>query len=496
MSTLGSLRTPTRRLFLRLASGWDVLRAAFDAFLKNGDANQAAAVALYGILSFIPIFILSILAAGRILGANPEIQARTGAFLKGINPYFSTDLVAQLGQVDAKLPILGALGVLTLVWFSSMIFGAIETALNITFRSRVHRNYLTSKALAIAMIPLGWAVAILSLGLTAAATLLTARVDLLRVGSLGSATQLMFRYVIPYLVSVLFVAIVYQVIPSRRIRLSVILVGSAIFSALIEVVKQVFTWWVANHTKYHVIFGSLETVVVLVLWMFYVALIFLFCAEIMAAYERRDLILLERALLSPARGIVSERLLGRFGRPYRAGTQVFREGDRDQEMYYVLTGRIRLEKKAGRVRKVLAEMGPGQYFGEMAALIDAPRSASAVAAEDSELAVIDGRVFQHLLRESETVSLLLLREFAQRIKRTNTALDDLSQTWIRLVVVAHLARHGPGDRVADLARITGKDPSDVQEVLEELASLGVLELEGGRITGFLPDRGWEAAGLE
>ena len=39
----------------------------------------------------------------------------------------------------------------------ALIFNAIETALNIIFRSRRYRNYLTSKLLALAMIPLGWA---------------------------------------------------------------------------------------------------------------------------------------------------------------------------------------------------------------------------------------------------------------------------------------------------------------------------------------------------
>jgi len=47
-----------------------------------------------------------------------------------------------------------------------------------------------------------------------------------------------------------------------------------------EIAKQLFTWYVANYTRYNVIFGSLEAVVILVIWVFYVALILLFCAEL------------------------------------------------------------------------------------------------------------------------------------------------------------------------------------------------------------------------
>jgi len=47
-----------------------------------------------------------------------------------------------------------------------MIFSAIETAMNIIFRSRGRRNYFASNLLAIGMIPMGWAVGIASVGIT------------------------------------------------------------------------------------------------------------------------------------------------------------------------------------------------------------------------------------------------------------------------------------------------------------------------------------------
>ena len=452
----------------------DVALDAICNFARNGDGNQAAAIALYAFLSIIPLFILSVLAAGRILGTESH-QGQLVAVLEGFHPGFSGKLMGQLGQIDEKRRMLGWIGIGTLVWLSSLIFGAIETALNITFRSRKQRNYFHSKLLAIAMIPLGWAVATASIALTAFAAILH--------------QSALVRFVVPCAISVIFLTAIYSITPTRRLPMKILLTGSLIFSAFMEPVKHVFAWYVANHTRYHEIFGSLETVVILVIYVFYVALLFLFCAEIMSSFERRDLILIERALVGGGHNR-NGRLFRKFGRPFPRGATIFQEGSLDQEMYFILAGRIRLEKKAGQVRKTLAELGPGEYFGEMAPLADAPRAATAVAVEDAELAVISGEVFRHLLRESDEVALHMLQEFSRRISHTNTALDELAQSRIQMIILLHLLRHGPQVTPRDLARATGSEASDVLEVLLHLAQQDVLQLQEGRILSFNAEEAW------
>ena len=135
------------------------------------------------------------------------------------------------------------------------------------------------------------------------------------------------------------------------------------------------------------------------------------------------------------RARIDERLYRKFGRFYRRGTYLCREGDTGREMFYVLNGRVRVEKEAAQVKKTLMELGPGEYTGEMAALIEAPRAASVVTVEDSRIAVIDDRIFRNLLRESEQIALFMLQEFSRRLRHTNDALDDLTQSWTRLMAV-------------------------------------------------------------
>ncbi len=486
----------TENLRLKAASGWDVLADAFKNYRLNGDTNQAAAIALYAILSAIPLFILTIVAAGFVFNSYPNIQADiTEAISRG---FFSEKLLTQLGQIEKKRNLLGWAGLLGLIWLSAAIFDSMATALNIIFRSQKKRNFFKAKLLAISMIPLAWLVGIASVAISYITALLVSQPALImeRLGfSLSAASAVLLRYIVPYLITTLFFIIVYRVIPTAKIRLSVAVAGSAIAALLLEIAKQFFTWYVANYTRYDVIFGSLEAVVILVIGVFYIALIFLFCAEMMSSYQRRDILLLEGAILKPHKSIlkVDERLFKKFGRTYEKDSIVFHEGDSGHEMFYVLSGLIFLEKVDCQVKKVLAEMGPGKYFGEMAALIDINRSATARAAEPSQLAVIDGNTFRDMIRESQDVSLHMLKEFSRRLKNSNSALEELTNLWVRMAVVIYFIDN-PGAKIAEhlpqLAAISKKEPTDIREILTELAREGVLLIQDDRMTEVVRQRMW------
>lgn len=96
-------------------------------------------------------------------------------------------------------------------------------------------------------------------------------------------------------------------------------------------------------------------------------------------------------------------------RRFEKGSQIFREGDPGQEMYIVLSGRVSavVTQSDGSKRKVY-EFGPGRFFGEMAVIESAPRSASCTALEDCDLLVLQGLDFYRLVFEHPMIALKLL----------------------------------------------------------------------------------------
>ena len=485
-------------LKMKAAGGWEILTDAFKNYSANGDANQAAAIALYAVLSAIPLFVLTIIAAGYIFSSYPHIQTDIVDAVRGFHPYFSEKILVQLGQIEKKRHLLGWLGVIGLIWLSAQIFNSMEGALNITFHSQKKRNFIVSKLLAIAMIPMGWIVGGVSVAISYLTAMIVRQPIELSSGVglyLSTMSGALLRYLLPYVITVIFFSIVYRVIPTAKIKPAVALVGGAIFALLMEIAKQFFTWYISNYTRYDVIFGSLEAVVILVIWVFYVALIFLFCAEIMSSYQRRDILLLERAMLKPLQKSmrVEERLFKKFGQTYEKGSIVFNEGDSGHEMFYVLSGRVCLEKVDCHVKKVLAEMGPGQYFGEMAALIDISRSATAHVIEDSHLAVIDGNTFGDMLRESQEISMHMLKEFSRRLKNSNLAIEELTNLWTRMAIVIHFMDNSGAnieEHLPRLALITKKEPAEIRVILNELAQEGMVIVRNDLMMEVVREKMW------
>ncbi len=95
-----------------------------------------------------------------------------------------------------------------------------------------------------------------------------------------------------------------------------------------------------------------------------------------------------------------------------AGTVVFEEGSPGSQMYGVIEGEIELRTNAGQVFKV----GPNGTFGEMAIIDHSARTATAVAAVDSKLAVIDERTFLFLIHETPTFALQVMRTLTSRLR--------------------------------------------------------------------------------
>ena len=68
---------------------------------------------------------------------------------------------------------------------------------------------------------------------------------------------------------------------------------------------------------------------------------------------------------------------------FDAGATIFNEGDASDLCYQIFSGRVQIVIKAGKRDKVVAELGPGEVFGEMGIIDDGPRSAAAVAVQDT-----------------------------------------------------------------------------------------------------------------
>jgi EAL domain-containing protein (putative c-di-GMP-specific phosphodiesterase class I) len=100
---------------------------------------------------------------------------------------------------------------------------------------------------------------------------------------------------------------------------------------------------------------------------------------------------------------------GVFRRVYPAGAQIFHEGDLGDFAFIIERGKIEISAGSGDMKEVLAVLGPGELFGELAALDGFARSANAFAITESELILISQEQIRHRVNSGDEIVALLLR---------------------------------------------------------------------------------------
>jgi len=273
------------RFHLRMV--WDIFWEARRAFNLDGCMNLSAALAFYTILSLIPFLFLIISAAGFILGSSDEAHQMALSFFDRLFPQASASIFKEVKAISERAEVLGWVGILSMIWTASVVFSSLEYAMGVVFRVEKRRNLLKSRLLALTMFPAAGALFILSILVTAFSGVLHSEFFL----------KFILGYLFPYLILAFAFTAIYKIIPNTPIAFRHALAGGTSCAFLFELAKHFFTWYISRSSQYNIVYGSLEAIIILVVWTFYSSSILLFCAEVVSAYRRRDITLLEKAFI-------------------------------------------------------------------------------------------------------------------------------------------------------------------------------------------------------
>jgi CRP-like cAMP-binding protein len=131
----------------------------------------------------------------------------------------------------------------------------------------------------------------------------------------------------------------------------------------------------------------------------------------------------------PELSVLSESLRERS---LKRGQVLIREGDLGEEMFLVRRGSMVISKQVtGRVEQVLARIGPGDFFGEMALFDHSPRSATVQSDSDVTLLVLDRAGMRRLTEESPRAAAAffhaLVQVFIERLRASGDLVAEVTR---------------------------------------------------------------------
>jgi CRP-like cAMP-binding protein len=182
---------------------------------------------------------------------------------------------------------------------------------------------------------------------------------------------------------------------------------------------------------------------------------------------------------------------------YARGETVFVEGEQGDSLYIVLSGKVKVGRKAADGREnMLSVMGPSDMFGELSLFDPGPRTATATVVTDARVASLAHDSLRPWITDRPEIAEQLLRVLARRLRRTNDALADLIFTDVPGRVAKALlglaerfgTQEADGVRVhhdltqEELAQLVGASRETVNKALADFASRGWMRVDSRAVT--------------
>jgi membrane protein len=267
------------------AFAWHTLKA----FRANQGLLLAGAVAYYALLSIVPLLILSVIALSHWVEQALLLQT-LGRYLAWLVPGQSDAVVAELARFLAHREVMGWVLLLSMLFFSSLAFSVLESAMSAIFhhRRRSHRrHYIVSVLIPyLYILCLGMGLLLVTLVAGSFQALGEREVQFLwRTWSLTGLSGVML-YLLGFAGEVFVLASVYLVMPVGRPSLPLALIGALAAALLWEVSRHVLVWYFGTLSQIGAVYGSLTTAIAVLLSLEVAATLLLFGAQVIAEFER------------------------------------------------------------------------------------------------------------------------------------------------------------------------------------------------------------------
>ncbi|MBI3753462.1 MAG: YihY/virulence factor BrkB family protein [Deltaproteobacteria bacterium] len=255
------------------------------AFSYDNCLAMAAAISFYALFSLLPLMFLLFSFIGFILGTETWLLERIIEFVKESLPSLSDSIVEDIKGLIANRTVFGWLGIIMLIWSAEFVILAIRNAMDVIFGETQKMGFIKTRFVVWGVFFIWCSVFLISIGLPVAAEILSRMkmpvwgIDI----SYYLAKSMTFQYFLPVVIMVIAAAFIFKIMAGKNVRARHAVLGSIIFSVLWEAAKRLFALYLAHFGSFNKMYGSLGAIMMLLVWIYYSAVIFLFSAEFIAS---------------------------------------------------------------------------------------------------------------------------------------------------------------------------------------------------------------------
>ena len=273
-----------------LSMAWNLLKETILGFIDDEGLSHGASIAFYTVTSMAPVLLIVIAIAGLAFGqeaAQNAITMQLSGLMGQQTAQVLQSAVESAGHKTSGI-LATVIGIVTLIVTASGVFGEMQTALNKIWKakpkgttvSRLIRARAASLGLVAAMGFLLMVSLVVSTALSAFGSYLNAILPF------GKIILSVLNFVVSlFLISFLFAAI-YKILPDRNLQWNDVAFGAIVTAILFSVGKSLISRYIGSSSVASS-FGAASALIILLLWVYYSAQIFLLGAEFTKVYADR-----------------------------------------------------------------------------------------------------------------------------------------------------------------------------------------------------------------
>jgi membrane protein len=242
--------------------------------------DMAASIAFFGFFSLFPLLV-GVVAGASFFIDRDKIESHLDRMLAGEFPG-SADFLRT--NIEALTDLRGAAGVASVVgllWSASKMFGALSRGMNLALGIPKGQPFYVSKLRYFAMTIIVSLVLFLAVGGSMALDVFT-QIDLMRFGLDSTVFDSIWSHLTSFVFIFATLLLLYTIVPYKRSPWRELLPGALVAALLFEVSKALFVLYLDYARNLEAIYGSLSSIVVLLLWLYFSARVLLFGVEIIA----------------------------------------------------------------------------------------------------------------------------------------------------------------------------------------------------------------------
>jgi membrane protein len=266
------LKIPAVQLIYRTAEGLGDIDAA----------HRAAGVAYYCLLSIFPL-LLGLIAVFGFFLPSVNLQDALLNFVGDNIPGATNILKQNIASIIELRGVIGILSIIVFFWGASVMFSAVSLAINRAWDIRRVRPFYIRKPRELGMVFGIGILFLLSLGASAIILILH------RVLNLPAANLIIVNvgsWLVAFLLVLTAFLLLYKLIPNTRTYWRYVWPGALLAAILFEIARTLFVFYLENFANYQLIYGSIASIIVLLVWIYYSAFIMILGAEFTFQYGR------------------------------------------------------------------------------------------------------------------------------------------------------------------------------------------------------------------